>query len=435
MEWLNEEWQQEEDYYDDNDMHAVEALHHHNHDAPHHHHHGAAVYRSPVALDRRSTAGSSTSNGLAPSTASFRSSCASYRDVHPAAPSSPSHAAYPQSSPSVVSSLNYSSVPGGWSPLYRQPSSTPSQCQVAATSTTAASISRDRGARNDLARRLTLLAQRLTCGDDVDELALVGQLEQMEKAVSPPSSPNPRRRQLPHRHSSGLSDPQSPTSPPPQSRSETASVLGSPVSLIRSQFSDLSLASLRERERERDRIDEEEREEARARTGIAEAEAKQLIAEASKLNEELSQVAENLKARQEEMDHINNLLVERAERAAERIVFLQNRVAYLERELDENDDELQHLRICLKGVEIQLPPNPDRELQRCINVFKEDFRELKRNRAHRASVASAASSQTLLSSPTSPTPATPKTPNPGSGGSARRTPSYKLYTTPRNDMK
>lgn len=297
MEWLNDEWPQEEDDYDndnDNDMNAVEALHHHNH--------GAASFHSrPVALDRRSTTGSSTSNGHAPSTSSFRSSYDSYRH-RPLAPSSPSsptppppHATYAQSSPSVVSSLNYSAVPGGWSPLHRQPSSTPSQSPVAA------GIPRDTTtSRHELARRLTLLAQRLTCGDDMDEMALAGQLEQMEKAVSPPSSPiPPRRRALPHQH--GLADPQTPKSPPP--RSDAGSVLGSPVSLIRSQFSDLSMSSLREREREREqeRIAEEERE-ARAQTGIAEAEAKQLIAEADKLNEELAQVASNLKARQEEME-------------------------------------------------------------------------------------------------------------------------------------
>ncbi|KAM0666783.1 hypothetical protein ACQRIT_005460 [Beauveria bassiana] len=423
MEWLNEEWQQEED--SDNDMHSVQALHHHN--SPHHRH-VASFDNGSVALDRRSIAGSSTSNGPAPSTNNFRSSYDGYRDAPPPTsppPPPPPLVPYSQSSPSVVSSLNYSAHPSGWSPLYRQPLSPPSQGQVATA------ITRDAGSssRNELARRLTFLAQRLTCGGDVDELALAGQLEQMEKAVSPPSSPNPRRRQLSPQQQQRPGpanrplDPQTPGSPPP--RSDTDSVLGSPLSMIRSQFSDLSLASMREREREREqeRVAEEERE-SRARTGIAEAQAKQLIAEANKLNEELSQVAENLKARQEEMEHINNLLIERAERAAERIVFLQNRVSYLEQELDDNDDELQHLRICLKAVEVQLPPNPDLELQRCINVFKEDFRELKRNRANR--YTSVASSQNFFAS-------TPTTPNPG----PKRAASYNMYTTPpsRNDMR
>lgn len=132
------------------------------------------------------------------------------------------------------------------------------------------------------------------------------------------------------------------------------------------------------------------------------------------------------------MQHINNLLVERTERAAERIVFLQNRVSHLERELDANDDELQHLRICLKAVEIQLPPNPDQELQRCINVFKGDFRQLKRNRANRGGGGggSVASSQQTLVAPTTPSPGGNKRPS-----TAAAAASYKMYTTPtRNDM-
>jgi hypothetical protein len=64
-----------------------------------------------------------------------------------------------------------------------------------------------------------------------------------------------------------------------------------------------------------------------------------------------------------------------------------DRVCDREQELQDNDDELQHLRICLKAVEIQLPPHPDRELQRCIAVFKEDYKALKKRRADRASQA------------------------------------------------
>ncbi len=47
-----------------------------------------------------------------------------------------------------------------------------------------------------------------------------------------------------------------------------------------------------------------------------------------------------------------------------------------------------------------MPPNPDQELQRCINVFKDDYRALKRKRASRSSIASMTSvesSQTLAS--------------------------------------
>lgn len=65
-----------------------------------------------------------------------------------------------------------------------------------------------------------------------------------------------------------------------------------------------------------------------------------------------------------------------------------------ENELSENDEELQHLRISLKAVEVQMPPHPDEELQRCIATFKDDYRELKKKRANRASLTSMASIDT-----------------------------------------
>lgn len=59
-----------------------------------------------------------------------------------------------------------------------------------------------------------------------------------------------------------------------------------------------------------------------------------------------------------------------------------------EEELQENDAELTHLRVCLKAVEIQLPPHPDRELQRCFAVFKEGYRAIKKKRAMRSNMVS-----------------------------------------------
>lgn len=86
------------------------------------------------------------------------------------------------------------------------------------------------------------------------------------------------------------------------------------------------------------------------------------------------------------LQHIHDLLIERAERAAQRILFLQTRINHLESELAENDDELQNLRICLKAVEIQMPPHPDPSIQKCIASFKEDYQRLRRKRASRGMV-------------------------------------------------
>ena len=121
--------------------------------------------------------------------------------------------------------------------------------------------------------------------------------------------------------------------------------------------------------------------------GLTLRQANKIVQEANKLNEELTAVVNNLRARQEESDHIHDLLIERAERAAQRIIFLQARIAHLEEELGQNDDELQNLRICLKAVEIQMPPHPDPTIQRCISTFKEDYQRLRRKRASRGSLS------------------------------------------------
>lgn len=243
--------------------------------------------------------------------------------------------------------------------------------------------------RQDLAKRLTILAQRLSCGDDIDETALANQVEEMEKAISMPSSPaaSPSpSHQLRFQQS-----------PDHRSSREPNSVLSSPVSsMVRSQLSIMSLQSAKDREEDATAAAEQEFEK-QPKMGMSIQQAKKVIDESNKLNEDLDNVIQNLRARQEEADHINALLIERAERAAQRIIFLQKRIAYLEGELQENDDEVQHLRICLKAVEIQLPPHPDQELRRCINVFKDDYRALKTKRANRPGYETNNSTQTLSS--------------------------------------
>ncbi|KAK8930030.1 hypothetical protein VCV18_002697 [Metarhizium anisopliae] len=218
-----------------------------------------------------------------------------------------------------------------------------------------------RAARHDLARRLSHLARRLTYdgSDDVDEMMVGSQLEQLEKVVGGARSAESKK--LPYQ-----------TSFNSPGRSDAGSVLGSPVSsLFRSRFSDLSASLHREREAEKEPEDE-----TPSKKGMTGTQAKKVIAEMNKLNEELSTVVNNLKARQEESEPCDAAWQHFAETRTR------------EEELQENDGELQHLRICLKAVEIQMPPHPDKELQRCIATFKDDYQALKRKRAHRASMAS-----------------------------------------------
>ncbi|CAH0050211.1 unnamed protein product [Clonostachys solani] len=234
--------------------------------------------------------------------------------------------------------------------------------------------------RIDLARRLSNLARELTHDGEVDELALETQLDQMEKVLASGSpSPSPFSATK-HRRPHSLDM---------RSFSDFAGSLpSSPASsFMRSRFSDLSSSLYKVQEPAHE---DEEGDETRElhQEALTIAQANKIIAEAGKLNEELTTIVHNLTARQEEANHIQDLLIERAERAAQRIIFLQNRIGYLEKELQDNDEELQHLRICLKAVEIQMPPHPDRELQRCIAAFKDDYRALKKKRAIRSSVSS-----------------------------------------------
>ncbi|KAI0601890.1 hypothetical protein F4775DRAFT_359331 [Biscogniauxia sp. FL1348] len=65
------------------------------------------------------------------------------------------------------------------------------------------------------------------------------------------------------------------------------------------------------------------------------AEAERVVAEAQLLHKGLEEVIANLRARQEESDHIHDLLITRAERAAQRIIFLERRLKELESERNE----------------------------------------------------------------------------------------------------
>jgi hypothetical protein len=144
-----------------------------------------------------------------------------------------------------------------------------------------------RAARHDLAKRLSQLARRLTYdgSDNVDEMMVGTQLEQLERVVSG----SKRVESDAHQHQTHLDSP---------GPSEVGSVLASPVSsLIRSRFSDLSASLQREREAEKER-----EEEPQPTKGMRGPQAKKVIAEMSKLNDELFTVVNNLKARQEESE-------------------------------------------------------------------------------------------------------------------------------------
>lgn len=246
------------------------------------------------------------------------------------------------SSPSVASSLGFST--GRVSPHKRDISGHSRVSSLHDTSNnTSPSVRRsNRNSRDILAQRLSQLAHELTSGeedllDDSGVDILTAQLDQLEgtkllkKSVSfsMPSTPSPRPRPTPRRPLS--LDMYSPGD----------SIFGTPGSAFKTRFSDLGASIRRDPEPE-----PEPEPEPPSNLGMTVAQAKKVIQEVTQLNEEMSQLVANLKARQEESDvcscfttlvtftnnvlqHIQVLLIERAERAAQRIIFLQNRISHL----------------------------------------------------------------------------------------------------------
>lgn len=163
-------------------------------------------------------------------------------------------------------------------------------------------------AKITLARRLSQLAQQLTEGDDVDESALTTQVDQLEKAMRSPSPPR-KAFQTPQRAPRSFSprashggggggggDHHHHHRAPSSLHSTPAS------SLHRSRLSDFSaslMAKVREAEAEPEPTTTQQQ---LAKPAMNIEEANQVIAEASKLNEELTRVVGNLRARQEESD-------------------------------------------------------------------------------------------------------------------------------------
>ncbi|ORY56110.1 uncharacterized protein BCR38DRAFT_120160 [Pseudomassariella vexata] len=113
----------------------------------------------------------------------------------------------------------------------------------------------------------------------------------------------------------------------------------------------------------------------------------QVLGESQKLNEGLKTVVSCLKARQEERDHIHDLLITRLERAAQRIIYLEGRVNELECERNDGEMEILNLQIQLKAIEVQclnyVPEDADPELLNSIESWKADWSALKRKRARR----------------------------------------------------
>ncbi|RYP04967.1 hypothetical protein DL765_009988 [Monosporascus sp. GIB2] len=88
-----------------------------------------------------------------------------------------------------------------------------------------------------------------------------------------------------------------------------------------------------------------------------------------------------------ESGHIHDLLIMRAERAAQRIIYLERRVQELEDERNENEMEILNLQFQLKAIEVQclsyVPKDADQDLRESISAWKTEWSALKRKRARK----------------------------------------------------
>lgn len=110
--------------------------------------------------------------------------------------------------------------------------------------------------------------------------------------------------------------------------------------------------------------------------------ATEIAKAAEELVSQLTHAVVELQSRKEESDRIHDLLFIRAEKAAERILLLEYRIAEMQDDCETNHSELEFLRIQLKALESQcspyIPQNEDQELSESIMQWKIDWEDINR---------------------------------------------------------
>jgi len=105
-----------------------------------------------------------------------------------------------------------------------------------------------------------------------------------------------------------------------------------------------------------------------------------LAGEAEKLFERLSKTVAELQQRKEEAYHIHDLLITRAEQAAQKVIQLQERITELNVFFATTQSELSILRIQLRALEVQgqqyILFGADDDLSQSIRNWKQEWREL-----------------------------------------------------------
>ncbi|PMD44982.1 hypothetical protein L207DRAFT_577929 [Hyaloscypha variabilis F] len=143
---------------------------------------------------------------------------------------------------------------------------------------------------------------------------------------------------------------------------------------------------------------------------LSSAKASELAQAAEDLASRLSATLEEFQRRKEESDHVHDLLITRVEKAAERILVLEYRIAEMEDDFEANQSELKFLRIQLQALEAQcaqyIPRDEDPELTESILNWKVDWEDIdKRSKERRKkckmslSVSNLSDSQTIVDGP------------------------------------
>ncbi|KAI0882528.1 uncharacterized protein GGS22DRAFT_191118 [Annulohypoxylon maeteangense] len=299
------------------------------------------------------------------------------------APSTP-----PQSSPPASPSFSLHSLGmSPFSPMRRQFSSPLARSSSPLHSSPEAEHSDEeelvRDSKDVLVQRLNDLATQLSRQDHVkgdDVYGLHAKVDEMEKVLSTkdhPSGLTPRRTPRRSRPTSLILQ---------NSRNELDPFLGLPkLGRMVSSIPNIPLP-----------IQKSSSTQTIGRQ-MSTATSDRIVREAQTLCKELEDVISNLRARQEESDarsllttytnHIHELLITRAERAAQRIIYLEKRIKELERERNEGEMEMLNLQIQLKAIEVQclsyVPENADQELRESISAWRTEWSALKRKRAKR----------------------------------------------------
>ncbi|KAK7921153.1 hypothetical protein PG985_009175 [Apiospora marii] len=246
--------------------------------------------------------------------------------------------------------------------------------------------------RDVLVQRLNDLVSRLSgdgglVGDGIANLH--ARVDEMEHILGQSSSPQPQKGHRGNQSSvesssyvggdgasmlSGLPSPAQPKSPSADASSSDARTEAVPPQQQQQQQS-----------RQSEPEEEARPQRRRSHFGDPSDHARKVLRDAEQLREAMLGVITNLKARQEEQDHIHSLLITRAERAAQRIIYLEDRVQELEDEQSEGEMDILNLQIQLSAIEVQclgyVPQDADPELVESINHWKAEWDAVKRKRA------------------------------------------------------